>query len=135
MAFLEFLLFLSPMLIGAIVLWCFGTYIARCARRWICIVVSLGAAVVNFGLFWSVFLLLDEPFSSFTVDLIGACVMILLCSWVVLRQGYRDQEGRKLTVGKSLLLAVIYTVIQGGASFGAGILLAIEAFSHMHFNL
>lgn len=122
---LEFLLFLSPILIGAVLLWCFSRYVVHCPRKWKCIFMSLGIAVISFGLFWTVFFLLNNFFVSFTIDLVGAPLACLLLSWLLIREVYKDGDGNKISVSTGLVLAFVYAFVQSVATVGFGVELGV----------
>ncbi|MEE2908136.1 MAG: hypothetical protein VX527_09955 [Planctomycetota bacterium] len=126
----------GPLVIAAILLWCFGRYVLHCRRKWICIFVSIGIAAVTYGLFWVAFFSLDAlPIASLTLDIIGGAVVCLLVSWLGLRYCYADNEVKQSSGLKSFVLALIFTVVQTGMAIGAGILVTIDIFSDMKFTL
>lgn len=121
MDFLEFLLFLSPILICAVLLWCFGRYVVHCPGKWKCLFMSLGIAAASFSLFWMVFFLLNTLFVSFTIDLFGPVLACLLFSWLLIREVYKGRDGNRISVSTGFVLAFVYAFVQGVATVGFGV--------------
>ena len=117
----EILLLTSPVLISAVLLWCFGKFILHCPGRWKYLFMSLGIAAVSFSLFWMVFFVLNTLFVSFTIDVFGPALACLLFSWFMIREFYKCREGNRISVSTGFVLAFVYVFVQGVATVGFGV--------------
>jgi len=125
MGFLEFLLFLSPILICAVLLWCFGRYVVQCHGKWKCLFMSVGIAAASFTLFWMVFFLLNTVSGSFTIDLIGPVLACLLFTWMLIHEFYKGQDGNRISVSTGFVVAFVYAFVQGISTVGFGVELGV----------